>query len=434
MYKEFFHVGHLISVNHSSDLEDHLGSSNLVLDTDGVLVSKEEYYPFGETSFGSYGKKRYRFCGKEKDEESGLYYYGLRYYNPWSCRFINLDPLAAKYPFYTPYQYAGNKPINYIDLDGAEEKKADAPKKDSTSTGKTGTTKTGYGGGNAGKPSGAGTTVDNTQNSNNQVKPDFSKAHEAAESKSGYAGHMGTDIKNNSTSSAPSGDTKDVPATMKVFDLVASDEYRTPEAWDNLGEKVDLAPENPSELYHPGGIEDGQDRYTHMNDVFLTNENVTPQNFYDVVMGGFASGAGPENYLFASNSSVSQSLVNSDIVTEAHLNFLNSNAGNGSDPKNLMPWSGHIELPLSRGAGVSANGFIEQGTALTPEHFIGSAYVTVTPLSDGNLSVFVFNVTSIGSGSFNDPSSSRNTNNLNPQPWTNISQSFYLIIPMTGSR
>ena len=102
------------------NLEDHLGSSNLELSTDGALVSREECYPFGETSFGSYGKKRYRFCGKEKDQESGLYYYGLRYYNAWTCRFINIDPLAAKYPFYTPYQYAGNKPINFIDLDGAE--------------------------------------------------------------------------------------------------------------------------------------------------------------------------------------------------------------------------------------------------------------------------------------------------------------------------
>ena len=54
------------------NLDDHLGSSGVLLDTSGTLVSREEYYPFGETSFGSYGKKRYRFCGKEKDEESGL--------------------------------------------------------------------------------------------------------------------------------------------------------------------------------------------------------------------------------------------------------------------------------------------------------------------------------------------------------------------------
>ena len=45
----------------------------------------------------------------------------MRYYEAWSCRFISIDPLFADYPFYTPYQYAGNKPINAIDLDGLEE-------------------------------------------------------------------------------------------------------------------------------------------------------------------------------------------------------------------------------------------------------------------------------------------------------------------------
>jgi len=99
---------------------DNLGSSNVLINATGSFISREEYYPFGETSFGSYAKKRYRFCGKEKDEESGLYYYGARYYMPWTCRFISIDPLMEKFPFYTPYQYAGNKPINFIDLDGKE--------------------------------------------------------------------------------------------------------------------------------------------------------------------------------------------------------------------------------------------------------------------------------------------------------------------------
>ena len=76
--------------------------------------------PFGETSFGSFGKKRYRFVGKERDEESGLCYYGARYYALWMCRFVSVDPLFREYSWYTPYQYAGNKPIIAIDLDGLE--------------------------------------------------------------------------------------------------------------------------------------------------------------------------------------------------------------------------------------------------------------------------------------------------------------------------
>jgi len=40
-------------------------------------------------------------------------------------RFLSVDPLAGDYPHYTPFQYAGNKPIRYIDLDGLEEAEAD---------------------------------------------------------------------------------------------------------------------------------------------------------------------------------------------------------------------------------------------------------------------------------------------------------------------
>jgi RHS repeat-associated protein len=63
--------------------------------------------------------------GKERDEETGLYYYGFRYYAAWIARFINVDPLQHEYPHYTPFQYAGNKPVTYVDLDGLEEAKVD---------------------------------------------------------------------------------------------------------------------------------------------------------------------------------------------------------------------------------------------------------------------------------------------------------------------
>ncbi len=50
-----------------------------------------------------------------------MYYYGARFYAGWIARFVSVDPLQHKYPHYTPYQYAGNKPVSYIDLDGREE-------------------------------------------------------------------------------------------------------------------------------------------------------------------------------------------------------------------------------------------------------------------------------------------------------------------------
>ncbi|MEZ4791646.1 MAG: RHS repeat-associated core domain-containing protein, partial [Flavobacteriales bacterium] len=102
------------------NLEDHLGTSSVMVDNSGNLVNREEYYPFGDTCFGAFAKKRYRYVGKEKDNESGLYYYGARYYSSWTCRFVSVDPLASKYPQLTPYNYAGNKPIGDLDVDGMQ--------------------------------------------------------------------------------------------------------------------------------------------------------------------------------------------------------------------------------------------------------------------------------------------------------------------------
>jgi RHS repeat-associated protein len=66
---------------------------------------------------------RYGFNGKENDKDAGegVQDYGMRIYDNRLGKFLSVDPLSTSYPFYTPYQFAGNKPIKYIDLDGAEE-------------------------------------------------------------------------------------------------------------------------------------------------------------------------------------------------------------------------------------------------------------------------------------------------------------------------
>ena len=75
--------------------------------------------------FGS-SEEQYRFAfnGKEFDLEvagnGNQYDYGFRIYNPRIGRFLSVDPLTASYPWYTPYQFAGNMPIAAIDLDGKE--------------------------------------------------------------------------------------------------------------------------------------------------------------------------------------------------------------------------------------------------------------------------------------------------------------------------
>lgn len=108
-------------------MSNHLGTATLELDESALVISYEEYHPFGSTSYRS-GRnsaetslKRYRYVGKERDDETGLYYYGARYYAAWLARFVSVDPLKDDYPYYTSYQYAGNKPITFIDLDGLEE-------------------------------------------------------------------------------------------------------------------------------------------------------------------------------------------------------------------------------------------------------------------------------------------------------------------------
>jgi RHS repeat-associated protein len=68
---------------------------------------------------------RYAFNGKEKDDElkgeGNSYDYGFRMHDPRIGRFLSVDPLGHNFPWYSSYQFAGNKPIIAIDLEGAEE-------------------------------------------------------------------------------------------------------------------------------------------------------------------------------------------------------------------------------------------------------------------------------------------------------------------------
>ncbi len=98
-------------------LGDHLGSSHVVMDDTGTFINREEYTPYGETSFGSFARKRYRFTGKERDEESGLNYHGARYYAPWLARWVSPDPLGPV-DGVNLYPYARNNPIRYTDRSG----------------------------------------------------------------------------------------------------------------------------------------------------------------------------------------------------------------------------------------------------------------------------------------------------------------------------
>jgi len=100
-------------------LSDHLGSSNVVIDDTGARINREEYTPYGETSFGSFARKRYRYTGKERDEESSLYYHGARYYAPWLARWVSCDP-AGMVDGVGLYGYTRENPVRFTDPTGTQ--------------------------------------------------------------------------------------------------------------------------------------------------------------------------------------------------------------------------------------------------------------------------------------------------------------------------
>jgi insecticidal toxin complex protein TccC len=101
---------------------DHLGSVSLELAEDGRIISREHFYPFGETAYLAgddaieAGYKTVRYSGKERDA-TGLYYYGFRYYIPWLQRWMNPDPAGAVDGL-NMYRMVKNSPMTFVDSDG----------------------------------------------------------------------------------------------------------------------------------------------------------------------------------------------------------------------------------------------------------------------------------------------------------------------------
>jgi RHS repeat-associated protein len=101
---------------------DHVGSAAVTLDAAGSWVNREEFSPYGETLLGSYARKRYRYAGRERDEESGLDYSQARYYAPWLGRWTSPDPLTIQTlgADLNPYAYVSGGPVNSADLSGLD--------------------------------------------------------------------------------------------------------------------------------------------------------------------------------------------------------------------------------------------------------------------------------------------------------------------------
>ena len=103
-------------------LGNHLGSASLELDGQAQIISYEEYTPYGSTSYQAARSqtetaKRYRYTGKERDEESGLYYHGARYYAAWLGRWTAADPLEIADGI-NVYAYVRANSVNLTDPTG----------------------------------------------------------------------------------------------------------------------------------------------------------------------------------------------------------------------------------------------------------------------------------------------------------------------------
>jgi RHS repeat-associated protein len=103
-------------------LGNHLDSSVLELDQEAQVISYEEYYPYGSTSYQAVradieAPKRYRYTGKERDTETGLYYHGARYCAPWLGRWTSCDP-AGLADGTNLYAYVRDNPVRRADPTG----------------------------------------------------------------------------------------------------------------------------------------------------------------------------------------------------------------------------------------------------------------------------------------------------------------------------
>ena len=118
---------------------NHLGSASLELAEDGALISYEEYHPYGTTAFqagrsaAEASLKRYRYTGKERDEESGLDYYGARYYASWLGRWASADP-AALSDGTNMFHFVHNDPIGHSDFFGHATEELEVNKSAGTGT------------------------------------------------------------------------------------------------------------------------------------------------------------------------------------------------------------------------------------------------------------------------------------------------------------
>ena len=327
---------------------------------------------------------QYRYVGKEKDSESGLYYYGARYYAAWTCRFISVDPLAHDYPHYTPYQYAGNKPINKVDIDGLEEEGGETKPAVPPAT----------------SPQQTPTLTDKIKQGVDQIKQTVSEGADKLERKAG-------EVKKEVTDTAE----RVSEATSKMTEARAVKE--TIEIATNLCPKVASLSEEQKQAAFKSS----------------TRETV------GIMLYEFATGTGPANGArsFGSDAAITKSIMSMDIGLDAIDKFYSENIGrSGADVQyvehryQMTPNSiGTVPGTLLENAKMLKEIFVDDDWVRV---FLGSCTFRMTP-ANGSINVEIVDSKSRSSLYFHagpiwDRAKDVARDPNNPQPLTTTTQRY----------
>ncbi len=112
------------SASYYYQVKDWLGSMRITMRWNGMVDNAVDYYSYGKsmparnTFATNYEGYRYQFTGHEKDGETNYQYHGARYYDEDLARYLNVDRFAGKFFNLSPYIYAGDNPLSFVDFNG----------------------------------------------------------------------------------------------------------------------------------------------------------------------------------------------------------------------------------------------------------------------------------------------------------------------------
>jgi RHS repeat-associated protein len=341
------------------------------------IISSKNVLTLNKSKIKERRKHKYGFNGKEKDDDitgstGAIYDYGFRIYDSRIARFLSVDPLTKEYPWYTPYQFAGNMPTRFIDLDGLEP--SENPQTPGVKE----------------KKAMAVVNVIEAKAAKNDAKENFfSRSAWLAED---------MDIKGTTTN----GPTNYV-----------SDTHGDPDNDFNL--KVDLGATTLN-------VDESQASHTNNYEAFIVNR----------LLKNFVSGEGPTNYNFPTNGIISSKFLSSDILKSALKEF---NAGQYIFNKQYSFQGGELAGDILRTGTVfsSITGFAGSGsiTMIQTDKGVQVQIFNITSLYSGDLGKDIIGPLAqkfdYDKEDYSAKSYVRDPNRKTP--YGNISQTFNLFIP-----